>query len=167
MQKGRKILFMSLVFVPLCSWIDKKGERNLEFLYACLFYLLPFTIGIKIGIKCIFCLLVSRGIFCCIFWLVSRAYLFHWYQISCLCIFMFERSLHIFTVYCYAWVKGEFLWSLTLIYAYITPWVLSSSKRGRLLAQKPFTLVLMMINSCSYSLLIILWYLVSDIWSRY
>ena len=51
----------------------------------------------------------------------------------------------------YAWVKGELLWSFTLIHAYITPWVLSSSKRGRLLAQRPFTLVLMMINSCSYS----------------
>ena len=78
-----------------------------------------------------------------------------------------KHSLHIYYVYCYAWVKGELLWSLTLIHAYITLWVLSSSKRGRLLAQRPFTLVLMMINSCSYCLLTILWYLVSDIWSRY
>ena len=75
--------------------------------------------------------------------------------------------LNIDIVYGYAWVKGELLWSLTLIHAYITPWVWSSSKKGRLLAQRPFTLVLMMINSCSYSLIIILWYLVSDIWSRY
>ena len=44
----------------------------------------------------------------------------------------------------------EFLQSMSLIHAYITPWVLSSSKRGRLLAQRPITLVLMMINSCSY-----------------
>ena len=32
----------------------------------------------------------------------------------------------------------------------ITPWVLSSSKRRRLLDQRPITLVLMMINSCTY-----------------
>ena len=41
-----------------------------------------------------------------------------------------------------------------------------SSRTYEVLAQRPFTLVLM-INSCSYSLLIILWYLVSDIWSRF
>ena len=71
-------------------------------------------------------------------------------------VFTLCTSLTIFIVYCYAWVKGEFLWSLTLIYAYITPWVLSSSKKGRSLAQRPITLVLMIINSCSYSLLMIL-----------
>ena len=53
--------------------------------------------------------------------------------------------------FCYAWLNGELLWSLSLIHTYITPWVLSSSKRERLLAQRPFTLVLMIINSCSYS----------------
>ena len=40
-----------------------------------------------------------------------------------LCMFMhiyIEHSLHIFIVYCYVWVKGELLWSLTLIHAYIT-----------------------------------------------
>ena len=154
MQKERKILFISFVFVPLCWWIDKKGERNLEFLYACLFYLLPFTIGIKIGIKNIFCwyiksMFISLG---------SDIMFMHIYD---------EHSLHIFTVYCYVWIKGELLWSLSLIHAYITPWNFIIIKRGRLLAQRPITLVLMMINSCSYSLLIILWYLVSDIWSRY
>ena len=50
----------------------------------------------------------------------------------------------------YTWVKGELLWSFTLIHAYIISWVLSSSKRGRLLAQRPIALVLMMINSWSY-----------------
>ena len=122
-------------------------------------------LSFNIGIKSIFCwyqelLLVSRVTFILrTFLLVSRAYLFHWHQRSCLfhflilCMFMhiyIEHSLHIFIVYCYAWVKGELLWRLTLIHTYITPWVLSSSKRGRLLAQRPFTLVLMMINSCSY-----------------
>ena len=43
--------------------------------------------------------------------------------------------------YCYAWVKGKLLWSFTLIHAYITSWVLSSSKRERLLAQRPIALV--------------------------
>ena len=59
-------------------------------------------------------------------------------------------SLPYIIIYCDAWVKRELLWSFTLIHEYITPWVLSSSKRGRLLAQRPSTLVLMMINSCSY-----------------
>ena len=87
----------------------------------------------------------------------------------CLCIYIclvLCTSLNIYFVYCYAWVKGELLWSLTLIHAYITPWVLSSSKRGRLLAQRPIALVLMMINSCSYSTNDLVFKLVSDIWSR-
>ena len=102
------------------------------------------------GIKSMFFYLVSRAFF----YLVTRACSFHCfmhaYAFSCLIFIAY------FIVYCYAWVKGELLWNLTLIHAYITPWVLSSSKRGRLLAQRPSTLVLMMINSCSYSLLIIL-----------
>ena len=72
----------------------------------------------------------------------------------CLCIYVclvYEPLLNILIIYCYAWIKGDLLWSLYLIHAYITPWVLSSSKRGRLLTQRPITLVLMMINSCSYS----------------
>ena len=78
-----------------------------------------------------------------------------WYAwlFPCLCIYVcicFMHFIEYLYVYCYAWVKGELLWSLTLIHTYITPWVLSSSKRGRLLAQRPSTLVLMMINSCSY-----------------
>ena len=93
MQKERKIVFS--VCTPLLMNWQKGGEKFGVFI--CMFVLLvTFTIGIKIGIKSIFYLLVSRGIFCCIFWLVSRTCLFHWYQISCLCIFMFEYSLHIF-----------------------------------------------------------------------
>ena len=130
MQKERKILFYIFsVCTPLLMNWPKRGEKFEVCIYACLFYLLPFTIGIKIGIKSMFISLVSNIIF------------MHIYV---------KHSLHIFTVYCYAWVNGELLWSLTLIHAYITPWVLSSSKGRRLLAQRPFTLVLMMINSCSY-----------------
>ena len=65
--------------------------------------------------------------------------------------YMFMCFIAIFIVYCDAWVKGELPWSFTLIHTYITSWVLSLSKWGRLLAQWPITLVLMMINSCSYS----------------
>ena len=102
------------------------------------------------------------------FQLISRCYFdiffFNWYPSiyvffsigikTCMliCVICFMHTLNIFIVYCYVWVKGELLWSLTLIHVYITPWVLSSPKRGRLLAQRPITLVLMMINSCSYSL---------------
>ena len=68
-----------------------------------------------------------------------------------ICVVWFMPFIEYFYLYCYAWVKGDLLWSLFLIHAYITPWVLSSSKKGRLLAQRPITLVLIMINSCSYS----------------
>ena len=150
------IFIVWFVFTPLLM-IDKKRERNSEnvFEFICMFrhseidfeFLCMFIFTIDIEHIC-FCLCKKREVF---------------FTYACLC-WAFITYLY---VYCYAWVKGELLWSLTLIHAYITPWVLSSSKRGRLLAQRPFTLVLMMINSCSYSLLIILWYLVSDIWSRY
>ena len=66
-------------------------------------------------------------------------------------LFSLMHFIEYLIVYWYAWVKGELLWSLSLIHAYITPWVLSSSKRGRLLARRPIALVLMMINSYSYS----------------
>ena len=163
--------------MPLCWWFDKKRKRNLEF------YIFMFTSFICMFIS--FPCFIQKGeeafwefIYACLF--------FNWYQsiyvlfivlfmqkgekyssFMHICVIWFIHSLNIFIVYCYAWVKRELLRSLTLIHTYITPWVLSSSKRGRLLDQRPSTLVLMMINSCSYSLLIILWYLVSDIWSRY
>ena len=70
-----------------------------------------------------------------------------WFLFMHICV-VYELSLNIFIVYCYAWVKGELLWSLN---AYITSWVLSSLKRERLLDQKPINLILMMINSCSYN----------------
>ena len=62
-------------------------------------------------------------------------------------------------------------WSSSSLCDEIDSWLKSSRHHDSwfssiLLAQRPFTLVLMMINSCSYYLLIILWYLVSDIWSR-
>jgi len=75
---------------------------------------------------------------CFIFILYSWFAWYLWAYIKCL------------YVLCYPWVKGEFLQSLYLIHIYITLWVLSSSKRERLWAERPITLVLMMINLCRY-----------------
>ena len=72
----------------------------------------------------------------CIYVYVCLVYMLHWISL----------------LFYYAWVKWELLWSLPLIHEYITLWVFLSSKRGRLLAQRPITLVLMMINSYSYSI---------------
>ena len=102
-----------------------KGEKNLLFMHICFV--------LQIGEKDLICFMLE-----CMF-------------ISFICIHGYEHTLLYYCLFWYAWVKGELLWSFTLIHAYITSWVLSSSKRGRLLAQKPITLVLMMINSCSYS----------------
>ena len=51
-----------------------------------------------------------------------------------ICVVWFMHFIEYLYVYCYAWVKRELLWSLSLIHVYTTPWVLSSPKRGRLLA---------------------------------
>ena len=87
----------------LMNW--QKGEEKFRVLYALkefymhwnLEFLMHWNIGVFI---CMFILFVTfyywyqdwyqeyllfvgiKGIFCCIFWLVSRACLFHWYQIS-------------------------------------------------------------------------------------
>ena len=121
-QKGGEHCFV-FTLTPLLM-IDKKGEKYFS-IYACFgkeFLIYAYCFVLQIGEK-------EFDVFHACLW-AFIAYLF---------------------VYCDAWVKGELLWSFTLIHAYITPWVLSSSKRGRLLAQSPITLVLMMINSCSYS----------------
>ena len=121
------ITYISLLFdlfSSLCWWIDKKGRRILK-VYICMLIFLFMQKGKKNLVSLFHCLYI----YVCV-------YPLYWISLF---------------VYCYAWVKGELLWSLTLIHAYITPWVLSSSKRGRLLAQRPITLVLMMINSYSYN----------------
>ena len=136
-KKGR-IFFLT----PLLM-IDKKGEKDFEFIYAYLCFCIYWVYMRKMIND--FESLNKKG----------RRFLKHMFV---LCMFLSPSCcIHLFMhihwksyVYCYAWVKGELLWSLTLIHAYITPWVVSSSKRGRLLAQRPSTLVLMMINSCSY-----------------
>jgi len=63
-------------------------------------------------------------------------------------LFSFMHFIANLFVYCYAWVKGEFLWSLTLIHAYILHEFCHHQKGGDCWPKGP---VLMMINSCSYS----------------
>ena len=131
-QKGGEHYFV-FTLTPLW-WLTKRGRSILD-IYACFgkgFMFMHIVFVLQIGEK--------------------EFDVFH----ACLCMFIslyLHTCLWAFIAYlfvsCYAWVMGELLWSFTLIHAYITPWVLSS-KRGRLLAQRPSTLVLMMINSCSY-----------------
>ena len=132
----------------------KRGKRILR-LYICMFIFFIWYQSMFISYAYLFFHLIS------ICFVYEKGEVFFIYAYLCWAFIAYLYD------YCYAWVNGELLWSLTLIHAYITPWVLSLSKRGRLLAQRPFTLVLMLINLCSYSLLIILWYLVSDNWPRF
>ena len=116
-KKGE--IFLSL-FMPFCWWFDKKEERNLEF-YICMIISFPYFI--QNGKEEFW-----EFIYACLF--------FNWYQsiyvlfmqkgekyssFMHICVTWFILSLNILIVYCYAWVKGELLWSLTLIHAYITP----------------------------------------------
>ena len=146
--KGEKICWFDFTLNPLLM-IDKKGEKYLCFCFD-IYAWFPCLRGRSI------CPSYLRGIKICIY-----AYVFWFMQIGVKRFwFMLVASPYLHPYSCaswsyllfilYAWVKGELLWSFTLIHAYITSWVLSSSKRGRLLAQRPITLVLMMINSWSY-----------------
>ena len=129
-------------FAPLLMNWQKGGEVFEEFIYACLFHFLVYAKrGRRIAMHVYF--LIYAYMFCFVYTFYSISYFYY-----------------------YAWVKGELPWNLSLIHAYITPWVLSSSKKRRLLAQRPIALVLMMINSCSYSLLMILYLYSFSYWSR-
>ena len=142
------IAYISLLLVffpsPLCWWIDKKREKNLVSLYMHAYFI---SLFMQKGGEKLLCMFISLLMHICL----CLVYAFHWK--SLLFIAMHE-------------LRESFL-SLSLVHAYITPWVLSSSKRGRLLVKRPITLVLMMINSCSYSLLIILCLYCFSYWSRY
>ena len=126
------ISFLLICFIlPLCWWLTKRGRKILSlYMHIWVFTYIEFM-HLKWG-ECFWKFKQKEGEG---FWEkdlgclhVSLTLLMHIYLFS-LC-----TSLQYLYVYCYAWVKGELLWSLTLIHAYITPWVLSSSKRGRLLA---------------------------------
>ena len=150
--------FFWVYLVPLFWWFDKKGERNLE-IYRCIFSLCMFTfvyfynwyksnwyqgMFISFPVICmficsfdvrayVFCLWKKGEVFIFVVYKKGKKYLvlFDLFMHICLCLKFYWISLY---VYVYLWIKGELLESSSLIHAYITPWVLSSSKRGRLLA---------------------------------
>ena len=127
-------LYMHVYFISL--FYTKKGRRILRvFIYAYLFSYLMYIC---------FVLFMQKGekYLESLFMFIS--------SFMHICVVWFMYFIEYLFVYCYAWVKGELLWSLSLIHAYITLWVLSSSKRERLF-QRPITLVVMMINSYSYN----------------
>ena len=134
------IFIIWFVFTPLLMIWQKGGEEFWSFIYACLFSCLMHICFVYAKMGEVFMQKGEKYL---------ESFFIFIFSFMHICVVWFMHSLNIFIVYCYAWVKGELLWCLTLIHAYITPWVLSSSKRGRLLAQRPSTLVLMMINSCS------------------
>ena len=77
LQKGRKIKFMSLLFVPLCWWIDKKGERYFGVWYMhvclCMFVYMHVCYIYHWYKKLLLLVLVSRTSFVVL--LVSRAFI--------------------------------------------------------------------------------------------
>ena len=143
-QKGGEHCFV-FYFNPFVDDWQKGGERF--WVYICIYVFLYLTINNNIWEKWFWEFKQKGGE--SFFWKICLIYAcFSLLDDTYICL-VSCASLNTF-IYCDAWVKGEFLWSFTLSHAYITPWVLSSSKRERLLAQRPSTLVLMMINSCSY-----------------
>ena len=81
--------------------------------------------------------------------LVSLLCIDGWHMDLTVASFLYASIVHLALLYhilIYACVKGELhLKSLPKIFV-ITPYILSSSKRGRLLAQRPLALVLMITN---------------------
>ena len=141
-KKGEKNLFDLILLWTLCWWLTKRGRSIWVYMHVLCFHCLRGRSICFPYYLCIYVLVLQIGekdFDLCLLHVLSP------YLHTCL-----WASLHTFIIYVYAWVKGELLWSFTLIHAYITSWVLSSSKKGRLLAQRPITLVLMMINSWSY-----------------
>ena len=128
-------------WVYLCPFVDdltKRGREIWSFIYACLCMIsLFYTKRGRSILRIYICMFIFFNWYQSIYVLFSigiKAYML-------ICVIYFMHTLNIFIVYFYTLGKGELLWSLILIHAYITPWVFSSSKRGRLLAQRPITLV--------------------------
>ena len=119
------IIILDLLYFTSLLMIDKKGENDFEFICA---YLQFESMFIQKG-ENDFESLYKKGEKA----FGRRIFDLCMFLSPCLCIYIYLvlcTSLQYLFVYCYAWVKRELLWSLTLIHAYITPWVLSSSKGG-------------------------------------
>ena len=99
------ISLLLIYFSPLCWWLTKRG-RMISSFYAYIEFMF-----LQKGEKHLLRLCMFISLFMHI-WLFS-----------------FMHLVEYLIVYRYAWVKRELLWNLTLIHAYITPWVLSSLKR--------------------------------------
>jgi len=152
-KRGRSILWVYIcMFISFSCFIQKGVEEFWEFMHIYLVYvyatcLFHFLVLYEKGEKdfeslCIYVLFMFMQHGEKNFWSLCMFISLFMH----ICLFCFMPFIEYIYIYCYAWVKGELLWSLTLIYAYITPWVLSSSKRGRLLALRSVTLVLIMIT---------------------
>ena len=111
-------LYCSICFYPFVDDWQKRGERF--WVYICIFeflHILSLCIlcFIKLG-ECFWKFKQKGGEgfwekdFGCLH--VSLTLLMHIY------LFYFMYFIEYLLVYCYAWVKGELLWSLTLIHAY-------------------------------------------------
>jgi len=121
-KRGRN--FFSL-FVPFYWWFDKKGGEKFGVLYMNVYV---------IYMHVYFLISISAYMFCLC---KKRRSILHLYIYVLFGVVWFMHSLNIFIIFCYAWVKGELLWSLTLIHTYITAWVLSSSKGGDCWSRDP------------------------------
>ena len=88
-KRKKNIIYVFSVCIPLLMNWQKGGEKFRIFIYACLFNLLSFTIGIK-------------NIFC---WYIKSMFISLVSNIMFMHIYV-EHSRYIFIVYCYAWVKG-------------------------------------------------------------
>ena len=112
------------IFHPFVDDWQKGGERF--WVYICIFECL------HILSLCILCFTKWGNDFECLnkkrgegfwkknFWFM-RVYLLVYAYIY---LFSFMHFIEYLIVYRYAWVKGELLWSLPLIHAYITPFVI-------------------------------------------
>ena len=142
----------------LLDWFDKKGEIFFKFIYVPLLMIWQKG-GEKVGVLYMhvyawFPMFMNflkrlRILYIHVYVIYIHVYFFfNWYQSICIlfsidikaymliCANYFMHTLNIFIVYCYAWIKGELLWSLSFNHAYITPWVLSSSKRWEIVGPK-------------------------------
>ena len=149
-------LYCRFLFTPLLM-IERKGENDFEFIHAYL----------EIEFMHILSLCMYWVHACSIFYVytkkrrrILKVYTKRWRKILqvwwvlCMfislymdtCLFNLRAFIVYLFVYCYAWVKGELLWSLTLIYVY-NSMSFVIIKKGNIVDPRPITLILMMINS--------------------
>ena len=115
-KKGEKNLFGFVFTLTPLLMIDKKREEVFVISLIYMHVFLPLLLkGEKYLCLCIYVLVLQIG---------ENEFELFYAWVACLspyiCIHVYELSLHIYLFICYAWAKGELLWSFTLIHAYIT-----------------------------------------------